>query len=50
MAPPPVVPTLDVLEEREPRRGPRVPVAALDQLPLQRGEEALGHGVVVAIW
>ena len=44
-----VVEDLDVLEDRGPRFGRARPVGAVDQLGLQGGEEALGHGVVVAV-
>ncbi len=44
-----IVPTFNVVEDREARRLPRRPVASLDQLPLQRREVALNYGIVVAV-
>src|SRR5712692_1803337 len=49
MPSPPVVERLEVLEELAARRGPRVPSRVVDELDLQRCEEALGDGVVPAI-
>ncbi len=44
-----VVPHLNLVEHRSAGRLVRMPVALLNQLPLQRGEEALGHGIVPVI-
>ena len=44
-----VVPALDVLEDGEPRGGLRLEALAVEQLALERGEEALAHGVVVRV-
>ena len=49
MAPVPVVPAFDELEDRHPRLGVRAEPAPLDELALERGEEALAHRVVVAV-
>ena len=49
MPPLPVVEDLEVLEELGARRGPRGPRRVVDQLDLQRREEALGDGVVPAV-
>src|SRR5215208_4286330 len=46
---PGVVEALDVLEDRTSRYVPSRPRVAVDQLPLERGNEALGHRVVVGI-
>src|ERR687893_277419 len=46
---PGIVEALDVLEDRTPRYVPSRPRVAVDQLPLERGNEALGHRVVVGI-
>lgn len=42
-----VVENLDVLEDRSPRHLPIRPRVAMNQLPLEGRDEALGHGVVV---
>ncbi len=44
-----VVEDLDELEHRPAGLGPGGPAAAVDELGLQRGEPALGHGVVPAL-
>ena len=44
-----VVPTFDIGEQRQPCFGLSLPAAPVDQLALERGEEALGHGVVVSV-
>src|SRR5437870_948881 len=44
-----VVEDLNVLDERRPRLGPRGEVGVVDQLFLQRGEEALHRRVVPAV-
>src|SRR5439155_24476835 len=49
MPSPPVVEGLEVIEELTARRGPRAPGRVVDELDLQRGEEALGDGVVPAV-
>jgi hypothetical protein len=49
MAPLPIVEDLDVLEDRAPRRGARGPARVVDELDLERGEEALRHRVVPAV-
>ena len=46
---PGVVEALDVLEDRTSRYVPSRPRVVVDQLPLERGNEALGHRVVVGI-
>src|SRR6266542_6985237 len=45
----PVIEPLDVVEELGARRRPRLPRRVVDELDLQRGEEALGDRVVPAI-
>jgi hypothetical protein len=40
---------LDVLEDLGPELGLRRPCAAVDELFLERGEEALGDGVIEAV-
>ena len=45
----PVVEDLDVVEHRGPGLGRARPGRAVDELGLEGGEEALGHGVVVAV-
>src|SRR2546425_9558558 len=49
MPSPPVVEALEVIEELTARRGPRAPGRVVDELDLQRGEEALSDGVVPAV-
>ena len=49
MAPSRVVPTFDVSEQRDPRRGLSLETAAIDKLAFEAGKEALGHRVVVSI-
>ena len=49
MSSPPIVEGLEVIEELTARRGPRGPGRVVDELDLQRGEEALGDGVVPAV-
>src|SRR2546425_726454 len=49
MPSPPVVEGLEVIEELTARRGPRAPGRVVDELDLQRGEEALSDGVVPAV-
>ena len=49
MTPPRVVPPFDEREHRRPRLGVRRPLRAVEQLALQRREEALGHRVVEAV-
>src|SRR5947209_12628090 len=49
MPPPPVVEDLEVIEQLAARRRPRGPRRVVDELDLQRGEEALGDGVVPAV-
>src|SRR6266851_3730552 len=49
MPPLPIVEELEILEEVGARRRPSGPGRVVDQLNLQRREEALGHGVVPAI-
>src|SRR5262245_54999727 len=49
MSPLPIVEELEVLDERGARRRPRGPGRVVDQLDLQRREEALGDGIVPAI-
>src|SRR5881296_1078632 len=49
MPPLPIVEELEVLEELGARRRPSGPGRVMDQLDLQRREEALGDGVVPAI-
>ena len=49
MPPPQVVPALDEVEGRPPRLGLAAQGTALDRLTLQRPEEALGDGIVVAV-
>src|SRR5581483_8749093 len=49
MATPRVVERLDVVEHGHAGRALGAPVIAVDQLAFQRGKEALGHGVVVAV-
>src|SRR5208283_5333545 len=44
-----VVPTLDPLEHRHLGFGLAVKATPVQQLPLQGGEEALGHRIVVSI-
>jgi len=44
-----IVEHLDVLEDRPASSGARRPDAAVEQLLLERGEEALRHGVVPAL-
>jgi hypothetical protein len=44
-----VVPALDVAEQRYARLGLGRPTVPIDQLALERGEEALGHRVVVGV-
>lgn len=44
-----VVPALDEVEDGHPRLCLRAEAAPVDQLALQRGEEALAHRVVVAV-
>ena len=44
-----VVPAFDELEDRHARFGLGTERAPVDELALQRGKEALGHGVVEAI-
>ena len=44
-----VVPDLDPLEDGRPRRGAGRPGPGVDELGLEGGEEALGHGVVEAV-
>ena len=45
----PVVPRLDVPEDRAARVLPRVPIVLHQQLELKCGEEALGHRIVVTV-
>ena len=49
MAAPAVVERLDEVEHRQARRVPGPEGAALDQLALERREEALAQGVIVAV-
>src|SRR5260370_34424176 len=49
MPPLPIVETLQVIEELGARRRPSGPGRVVDQLDLERGEEALGDGVVPAV-
>ncbi len=44
-----IVPTFDELEDRHPRLSPSLEAVAVDELAFKRCEEALGHGVVIAI-
>lgn len=44
-----VVPALDVLEDGTAKPRPGLPRTCVDQLALDGGEEALGHGVVPAL-
>ena len=44
-----VVPAFDELEDRHLRVGLRLETVAVDQLTFERREEALRHGVIVAI-
>ena len=44
-----VVPALDPLEQRHPGFGLAPEAPAIEQLALERGEEALGHRVIVSI-
>ncbi len=44
-----IVPDLDVREDGQLGRRARRPVVTIDQLHLERGEERLGDGVVVAV-
>lgn len=49
MPSPPVVEELEIFEQLGARRGPRGPGGVVDELDLQRGEEALSHRIVPAI-
>src|SRR5215470_18418508 len=49
MSPLPIVEELEVLDEVDARGGPRQPGGVVDELDLQRREEALGHRIVPAI-
>src|SRR6266536_4008326 len=49
MAPPRVVPTLDVSEQRDPRRRLGLEAAPVKEFALQAGEEAFRHRVVVGV-
>src|SRR6058998_2435842 len=49
MATPRIVPAFDEVEEGEARSGLRAEGFAIEQLALERREEALAHGVVVGI-
>src|ERR1700674_4786801 len=44
-----IVEAFDELERRDPRFGLRLEPAPVEKLALQRGEEALAHGVVVGV-
>ena len=44
-----VVPALDELEDRHTRLGLRLETVPVNQLAFERGKEALGHRIVVAI-
>lgn len=49
MSPPSIVEELEVFEQLGARGGPRGPSGVMDELDLQRREDALGHRVVPAI-
>src|SRR5438309_11887496 len=49
MSTPRIVPAFDEVEDRDPRVGRRAEAVAIEQLALERREEALAHGVVVGI-
>src|SRR5712692_7135069 len=49
MAPPRIVPAFDEVEDGEARVGLRAEAFAIEQLALERREEALAQGVVVGI-
>src|SRR5205807_8219240 len=49
MAPLPVVPDLDVLEDRAARRGASGPRLTIEQFPFERSEEALSDRVGIAV-
>ena len=49
MAAPGVIPLLDVLEDRLSGLGVSAEAPPAGQLAFERGEKALGHGVVVAV-
>src|SRR5438552_16012829 len=49
MSTPRIVPAFDEVEDGEARVGRRAEAVAIEQLALERREEALAHGVVVGI-
>src|SRR6266478_6348461 len=49
MSTPRIVPAFDEVEDGEARVGLRAEAVAIEQLALERREEALAHGVVVGI-
>ena len=44
-----MVPAFEPLEDRQPRLSLTAEAASVEDLPFERGEEALSHGVIVGI-
>ena len=49
MSPSRIVEALDEVEDRDPRLALAAEADVIEELALERGEEALGHRVVVAV-